>query len=267
VRLVTFAPVLKHDVFPLAPILHTLLEVSSRATNAPVEMEFAVNLHPEPGAPLEFGLLQLRPLSLSGDAGEPEMDAADDATLICRSQAVLGHGQIAVRDLVVVDFHRFERSKSQDVARQVSRFNAHLVDEGRGYLLIGVGRWGSSDPYLGIPVAWNQIAGCKAIVEAGFRDFKVTPSQGSHFFQNLTSSSVGYFTVNPEAGQGFVDWDWLAGQPAVEEADGVRLLRFDEPVTVLMNGRANTGAIGKPGVVFTVAAHGVEADREEPRWR
>ena len=204
---------------------------------------------------------------MSGDAGEPEVADVDESTLVCRSEAVLGHGQIDVQDVVVVDFHRFERSKSQSVAQQVSRFNARLAAEGRGYLLIGVGRWGSSDPYLGIPVAWNQIAGCRAIVEAGFRDFKVTPSQGSHFFQNLTSSNVGYFTVNPEAGQGVLDWDWLAAQPAIEEAESVRLLRFEAPVAIVMNGRTNTGVIGKPGVVFKTTPKAFETEHEEPRWR
>ncbi len=268
VRLVTFAPVLKHELFPLAPILETVLGLSAQASSAPVEIEFAVNLAVD-GRP-EFGLLQLRPLALSGDMTDPEVGDVDDQVLVCRSASVLGHGQIDnLQDVVVVDFHRFERAKSQDVAREVARFNAHLVAEGRPYLLIGVGRWGSADPFLGIPVAWNQIAGCKAIVEAGFRDFKVTPSQGSHFFQNLTSLNVGYFTVNPEAGEGFVDWDWLAGQPAVGEAGCVRHLRFDEPVTVRMNGRTNTGVIAKPGVRLAPPDARLALDEgvEEPRWR
>ena len=118
-------------------------------------------------------------------------------------------------------------------------------------------------------MAWNQIAGCKAIVEAGFRDFKVTPSQGSHFFQNLTSSNVGYFTVNPEAGEGFVDWEWLAAQPAVSEADCVRHLRFDDPVVVRMNGRTNTGVIAKPGALLPPSTLQATPDERvpEPRWR
>ncbi|MGE5357956.1 MAG: PEP/pyruvate-binding domain-containing protein [Bacteroidales bacterium] len=270
VRLVTFAPVLKHDVFPIAKVLDTLLTVSTRATNAPVEMEFAVNLQAATqGQRAEFGLLQLRPLALTGELTDPDVGEVNDALLIARSDSVLGHGQVEVRDVIVVDFHRFERSKSQDVARQVARFNAVLQQQGRSYLLIGVGRWGSSDPYLGIPVAWNQIAGCKVIIEAGFRDFKVTPSQGSHFFQNLTSSNVGYFTVNPEAGQGFVDWDWLAAQAAVSEADAVRHLRFDEAIVVRMNGRTNSGIIGKPGAALPSPATRSfsDLDAQEPRWR
>jgi hypothetical protein len=112
--------------------------------------------------------------------------------------------------------------------------------------LIGVGRWGSNDPWLGIPVEWDEISGARVIVEAGFQDFRVTPSQGSHFFQNLSAFQVGYFTVNPDAGEGSIDWQWLAGQPAVEEQGCVRLLQFNRPLRVVMNSRTSQGVIFKP---------------------
>jgi len=165
---------------------------------------------------------------------------------------VLGNGTVAdLRDVVVVDFMRFDRSRSVEAAAEVTRHNARLLAEGRPYLLIGVGRWGSNDPWLGIPVAWEQISGARVIVESGFRDFRVTPSQGSHFFQNLTSFQVGYFTVN--AGEGFVDWDWLAAQAPL--ADGmVRHLRFDEPLTVIMDGRRGRGVVYKPGAFTAESA-------------
>jgi hypothetical protein len=166
---------------------------------------------------------------------------------VCQSGSVLGNGRLEVFDLVVVDFHRFDRGKSQDVAREVARFNAELVRRGVPYALIGVGRWGSSEPFMGIPVSWEEIAGARAIVEAGFRDFRVMPSQGTHFFQNLTASNVGYFTVNAEAGEGFVDWQWLAEQPAVRETAFVRRLHFDRPIVVKMNGRTQKGVMMKPG--------------------
>ena len=121
------------------------------------------------------------------------------------------------------------------------------MKEGRPYVLIGVGRWGSQEPYLGIPVPWGQIAGARVIVEAGFKDFRVTPSQGTHFFQNLISNNVGYFTVNPEDGDGVLDWDWLLDQPALTEDGSVRHLRFDAPLVVKMDGRHNEGVIFKPG--------------------
>jgi hypothetical protein len=133
-----------------------------------------------------------------------------------------------------------------DVPGRSLQMQQILAKAGIPYLLVGVGRWGSTDPWLGIPVTWDQIAGARAIVESGFKDFKVTPSQGTHFFQNLTSGNVGYFTVNPDADEGFVDWDGLAGQPALAESGCVRHLRFREPIVVKMNGRKNEGIILKP---------------------
>jgi hypothetical protein len=159
---------------------------------------------------------------------------------------VPGNGRIEVHDLIVVDLYRFDRGRSHDVARKVAAFNAGLVQQNVPYALVGVGRWGSSEPFLGIPVTWEEISGARVIVEAGFRDFRVSPSQGTHFFQNLTASSVGYFTVNPEAGEGFVDWDWLAAQPAVKEMAFVRHLSFPNAVVIKMNGRTHEGVILKP---------------------
>jgi CheY-like chemotaxis protein len=246
VRLVTFAPILKHRLLPLAEMLDLLLRISAEGTSAPVEIEFALTHEPSREATDDFGFLQLRPLAVSREAVDLQFDDLDAADLVCQSGRVLGNGRVDVHDLVVVDFHRFDRGRSQDVAREVARFNAELVRRGVPYVLIGVGRWGSAEPFLGIPVAWEEIAGARAIVEAGFKDFRVTPSQGTHFFQNLTASNVGYFTVNPEVGEGFVDWDWLAGQKALRETAFVRHLCFDNPVVVKMNGRTQRGVIMKP---------------------
>jgi hypothetical protein len=188
----------------------------------------------------------MRPLVLSREGEELRVDDVDAERLVCRSSKVLGNGRVEVRDVVVVDFHRFERARSQEVAQSVTRFNANLSSDNVPYLLIGVGRWGSNDPWLGIPIDWDQISGARAIVEAGFRDFRVTPSQGSHFFQNLTAFQVGYFTVNPDVGEGFVDWEWLSAQAAVEEESCVRHLRFEKPLTIVMNGRSGRGIVFKP---------------------
>jgi len=169
----------------------------------------------------------------------------DPNLLVCRSDSVLGNGRVDdIRDIVVVDRQRFERASSRQAAAELAQLNAELA--GRPYLLIGVGRWGSTDPWLGIPVTWEQISRARVIVEAGFADFKVTPSQGTHFFQNLTSFDVGYFTVNPDAGDGFVDWAWLGEQPAMRETAYVRHLRYDKPVVVKMNGKNGEGIILKP---------------------
>ena len=245
-RLVTFSPVLKHDVFPLAEILSLLLDIARRGMSRPAEIEFAVRLGGE-GEPHDFGFLQMRPLAITSGFDEQHLDAIEPERLICASPMVLGNGTVELSDLVMVDFERYERSASQAVAHDIARFNAELTAQERPYLLIGVGRWGSADPWLGIPVAWEQIAGARVIVESGFRDFRVTPSQGSHFFQNLTSFQVGYFTVNVDVGEGFVRWDWLAAHPAVSERGCVRHLRFDEPIVVRMDGRRNRGVIFKPG--------------------
>ena len=249
-RVVTFAPMLKHGIFPLAAILELLVRAGEEALGNPVEIEFAVRL-PRAEEPAEFGFLQIRPLTLARDHQDLSIDDVDSSQLICKSKKVLGNGRIEnLHDIVVVDSHRFERSRSQEVARAVAHFNATLSADNRPYLLIGVGRWGSNDPWLGIPVEWDEISGARAIIEAGFHDFRVTPSQGSHFFQNLTAFQVGYFTVNPDAGEGSVDWQWLAEQPAVEEQGCVRHLQFPAPLRVIMNSRTSQGIIFKPeGIV------------------
>jgi CheY-like chemotaxis protein len=245
-RVVTFAPMLKHGIFPLATILELLVKAGEDALGNPVEIEFAVRL-PRAEESAEFGFLQIRPLTLARDHQDLAIGDVDSSQLICQSTKVLGNGRIeSLYDIVVVDSHRFERSRSQEVARAVAHFNATLNAENRPYLLIGVGRWGSNDPWLGIPVEWDEISGARAIVEAGFHDFRVTPSQGSHFFQNLTAFQIGYFTVNPDAGEGSIDWQWLAEQAAVEEQGCVRRLQFATPLRVVMNSRTSQGVIFKP---------------------
>jgi len=247
VRVVSFAPILKHGLFPLAELTDELLDIGAEGCGAPVEIEFAVNLHQGDDRLPEFGFLQMRPLALSSESEELEIGHVRSSELLCRSERVLGNGLVdGLCDLVVVDYHRYDRSRSIDVAHHVARFNAALQREDRPYLLVGVGRWGSTDPYLGIPVSWNQIAGARVIVEAGFRDLRVTPSQGTHFFQNLTSCNVGYFTVNPESGDGFIDWEWLAAQAPLEATEFVRRLRLDRPLVVKMRGQRGEGVILKP---------------------
>jgi hypothetical protein len=254
-RIVTFAPMLKLGTFPLAEILDDLVRAGEDALGNPVEIEFAVRLLQSDG-PLsgqmsgqvsEFGFLQIRPLTLARDSEDLALDDVQPERLICLSSKVLGNGCIEnLHDIVVVDSQRFERSRSQEVAQAVAQFNRLLNGENRPYLLIGVGRWGSNEPWLGIPVEWDEISGARVIVEAGFHDFRVTPSQGSHFFQNLTAFRIGYFTVNPDAGEGSVDWQWLTEQPAVGEQGCVRHLQFAEPIRVVMNSRASQGVIFKP---------------------
>ena len=246
-RVVTFAPILRNKIFPLPEIVELLLEMGNWGMGAPVELEFAVNMSVSLSKPKEFGLLQIRPLVLSREAEELEIEEIDAKKLICHSHQVLGHGIIKdIYDVVMVDINRFDRSKTKEVAIEIGQFNQKLVFEQRPYLLIGLGRWGSLDPWLGIPVKWEQIAGARAIIEAGFKDIDVAPSQGSHFFQNITSFMVGYFTVTSRIEEGFVDWEWLLAQNVVEEKSFTSHLRLKNPFVVKMNGQKNEGIILKP---------------------
>ncbi len=249
VRLVTFAPVLKHGVFPLAEVVRELLRLGRAGTRLPVEIEFAVDLAPDDGGPPEVGFLQLRPL---GSVAQETVDLPTLApeAVVCESARVLGNGVFDdLYDIVVVDPRSFERGRSRETARHVAEFNHELVRARRPYLLVGVGRWGSSEPWLGIPVAWEDIAGARVIVEAGFRDLRVTPSQGTHFFQNLVSLDVGFFTVNGAPGEGRVDWDWLQALPAASERGCVRHLRLEQSVHAFVDGRSRRGVVVKPGAV------------------
>ena len=246
-RIVTFAPILRNKIFPLPHILELLLDMGSWGMGAPVEMEFAVTLTMPPEQLKDFALLQLRPLGMSKESDPLEIEEVPKDRLICRSTQVLGHGiSEDIHDIVVVDVDRFERSKSQEAALEVMQFNEKLLAEKRPYLLIGVGRWGSLDPWLGIPVTWDQISGAKVIVEAGFKDMMVDPSQGSHFFHNITSFRISYFTVNSMTQDGFVDWEWLRKIPGVEEKRFVRHIRMPKPVVAKVDGHRNKGIILKP---------------------
>ncbi len=246
-RVVTFAPILKHKIFPLPEIMDLMLDMGTWGMGTPVEIEFAVNMNVPPGKPKEFAMLQIRPLVMSHELEELNVDDVDRSRVICQSQQVLGNGAITdIHDVVVVDIHTFDRARSADVAQEVSAMNSKLLAERCPYVLIGVGRWGSLDHWLGIPVTWDQISGACVIVESGFKDFNVTPSQGSHFFQNITSFRVGYFTVNSFSGLGFIDWDWLLAQEPAEQRTFTRHLRFTRPITAKINGHRNKGIILKP---------------------
>jgi len=247
-RIITFAPILKHNVFPLADILSLLLDVGVWGMGSQIEIEFAANLIVPPGQPKEFALLQMRPLVLSREIEELEVDNIADNQLICRSDKVLGHGiSNEIKDIVFVDIEKFERGKSRVVAEEVSELNSILLNENRPYLLIGMGRWGTLDPWLGIPTNWEQICGAVAIVESGFKDFNVEPSQGSHFFQNITSFNIFYFTVNFKNGNScMIDWKWLQSQKPRIEKNYVKLISFEKPICIKVNGQKHKGIIIKP---------------------
>jgi len=246
-RVVTFAPVLKQKIFPLAEISKDLLALGSYGMGTPVEIEFAVRMNKDKKGRNEFGILQMRPLVLNREIEELKIEVQDKNQVLCSSPWVLGHGIIEnVRDIIYVDYHRFNRAQSPTVAREVSKFNIKLLSGNLPYLLIGVGRWGTLDPWLGIPVKWDQISGACTIVETSFKDFMVSPSQGSHFFQNLTSFLVGYFTVNAFKKEGWIDWDWLLSRPTVEKMSYTSHVQLPDPLIIKMNGQQNRGIILKP---------------------
>jgi CheY-like chemotaxis protein len=246
-RIVSFAPILKQDYFPLATILERILELGRWGMSSPVEIEFSVNLSVPPGQPREFRLLQLRPMVIRQEQEQLNLDDISESELICNSAQVLGNGCIDnIHDIVLVDMDTFERSRTVEIAREIGLFNLELGEMSLPYLLIGIGRWGSADPWLGIPVTWDEISGARTIVETGFKDMKVAPSQGTHFFQNLNAFQIGYFTVNIDGDEEFIDWKWLLEQPPHKKRSHSRHLRFENPVTIKMNGRKGRGIIIKP---------------------
>jgi CheY-like chemotaxis protein len=246
-RIVSFAPILKQDYFPLAEIIDRILELGRWGMSSPVEIEFSVNLSVPRGQPKEFRLLQLRPMVIQCEQEQLNVNDVSTDQLICRSAQVLGNGSIDdIHDIVLVDREKFDRARTIEIAREIGMFNLELSEQSLPYLLIGIGRWGSADPWLGIPVTWDEIAGARTIVETGFKDMKVTPSQGTHFFQNLNAFQVGYFTVNAEQNEAFIDWPWLLSQPPIKRRLYTRHARFSTPLTIKMNGHNSQGIIIKP---------------------
>ncbi len=243
-RLVTFAHVLKSDLFPLAEILRLLLEIGREGMACPIEIEFAVDMSEQP---MEFGFLQIRPIFSYEECGDVTIEDTDPDHAVCYSPRALGDGQIGgIHDIIYVKPDDFDVSQTREIAAELAKVNDELLRSERQCVLIGPGRWGSADRWLGIPVTWEQISSARVIVETSLEDFVVTPSQGTHFFQNLTSFGIGYFTVHPSLHEGFIDWDWLAAQKAVGETHFIRHVRLHKPLDVRLNGRTRQGVILKP---------------------
>jgi hypothetical protein len=237
-RVLDFAPVLAWNELPLVPALRRLLAVCEEELAAPVEIEFALSR--PPGRPARLGFLQVRPLLVSREAVEVTAEDLASPLAVVASSAALGNGRHEVRDVVYVDPETFEARLTPAIAAEIEGLNRALVEEGRPYLLVGFGRWGSADPWLGIPVRWDQISGARGIVEAALPRMNPEPSQGSHFFHNLTSFSVLHFTVPLHAGRG-VDWGWLARQEVVARTDHVRRVRTGVPLVLRVDGRSRRG--------------------------
>jgi hypothetical protein len=209
----------------------------------PVEIEFAAELDREPK---EFAILQMRPYAAGEDRQPVELEDLPRDTMVCYSAEALGNGIIDdIHDIVYVRPETFDAAKTHEIAQEVAAVNQALRAANRPCLLIGPGRWGSSNYWLGIPVTWGQVSAARIIVEAGLNDFIVDPSQGSHFFHNLTSVGTAYMTVNPPAGQGFIDWEWLAARPVESDAEFVRHVRLKTPIEARIDGRTSRAAVLK----------------------
>ena len=246
-RIITFSQLLNHGSFPLAEILKQVLEIGQREMSKPVEIEFAVNLDMPKGQPKIFSLLQIRPIAGRDETIhiKPESIKKDDTLMI--SHTALGNGIIKdIFDIVYVKPASFDASKSMDMAIRLEKVNERFLGEKKYYVLVGPGRWGSSDPWLGIPVKWPQISAARVIVESGLEHYRIDPSQGTHFFQNLTSFRVGYFTINPYINEGFYDLEFLNEQPAFFEDEYIRHIRFGNPIRIEIDGKKNFGVVFKP---------------------
>lgn len=244
-RVLTFAPVLGLPDIPLNELLRQLLRVCGEAVGEAVEIEFALTLGPDGGLPARFGFLQVRPMVVSQAVVAVEPTAMLGAGVLAASETVLGNGETGdIHDVVYVKPETFDARATRAVAGEIEVFNRALTAAGRPYLLIGFGRWGSSDPWLGIPVEWAQISGARAIVEATLPEMNVERSQGSHFFHNITSFQVFYFSVH-HAGTHRIDWVWLDTQPATGESPHARHVRLASPLRVRVDGRSGRGVILK----------------------
>ncbi|MDR2813162.1 MAG: phosphoenolpyruvate synthase [Prevotellaceae bacterium] len=248
-KIISFANILQHGAAPIAQALDRVLQVGHSEMGRHVEIELAVNLSLDSSKPSTLYLLQIRPVVDSREVITENLADVPQEQLIIGTENALGHGATGdVCDVVYVKPENFSASNNQLIAYEIENINRRLTEEGRGYVLAGPGRWGSSDASLGIPVKWPHISGARLIVEAGLTSYRIDPSQGTHFFHNLTSLRVGYFTVNPylKEGGGFYDVAFLDAQPAVTETAYLRHVRFEKPVVIKIDGKKGRGVVMKP---------------------
>ena len=247
-RVVNFAPLLSNAEVPLNHVIRELLSIGENVLGEAVEIEFAVTLPKKGTTGARFGFLQLRPMLVSEEEVEVSDDELAQPDLLLASDRVMGNGVVeSVRDIVYVKHESFESRFTQQIATELETLNRPLLEASRPYLLLGFGRWGSSDPWLGIPVNWGQISGARVIVESTLPDMDKEPSQGAHFFHNLVSFQVCYLCVRHDEGGATagrsIDWEWLDRQPCAAETDHVRHLQLDTPLKIKVDGRSGRGAV------------------------
>ncbi len=243
-KIVTFANILKFDAYPLAEILSKVSEITQNAMNSPVEIEFAMNIPKKSNEPAVFNLLQVRPIVDNSQSLTTNLEEINENDTIIYSKQALGNGEINdLYDIVYIKTESFDPSKNPQIVNMIADINNKFLNEDKNYILIGPGRWGSNDHWLGIPVKWADISEAKVIIEAGLPNYRIDPSQGTHFFQNLTSFRVGYLTLNPYADDGHYDVDFLNKIEAVSENEYLRHIHFEEPLVVKIDGKKNLGLI------------------------
>ncbi|MDH4142369.1 MAG: hypothetical protein OEV61_07140 [Chloroflexota bacterium] len=242
-RALDFAPLLKLREFPLNDVVRALLDGCAQAFGGAVEIEFAFAVDRGRGAPARLGFLQVRPMVVSDTPVEVTEAEWASPSLVARSAQALGNGvDASVADIVYVQPEGFEARTTPLIAAELRGINDALLAEGRPYVLIGFGRWGSSDPWLGIPVVWADIAGARVIVEATLPTMNVEASQGAHFFHNITSFQISYLSVHHDQVPG-IAWDWLASLPVVAETAHVRHVRAPKPLLAKVDGRTGRGGL------------------------
>ena len=246
-KIITFANILQHHVFPLAEILKEVLHISQTEMGRPIEIEFAVNLDYSPAKQHIFYLLQIRPIVDSKEMINEDIGSIPENNAIITCNSSLGHGITNdIYDIVYVKPDAFSAANNVKIMYEIEKLNRKFIAENKYYVLVGPGRWGSADAWLGIPVKWPHISNARLIVESGLASYRIDPSQGTHFFQNLTSFGVAYFTINPYLKDGTYDTGFLNAQPAAFESDFIRHIRFEKPIVMKVDGRKNKGVVLKP---------------------
>lgn len=243
-RVVTFAPILKHNSFPLCKILEDLLKIGKASIGSDVEIEFAVNMDFIPGTQPEFYLLQIRPMVTSRERTALQVEARHIDLALCASRKIMGNGVVEnIFDIIYCHPDRFDFAQTRQVATIIGRLNQTLLNEHRRYVLIGPGRWGTRVPTLGVPVNWQQVAGAAVIIETIYPKKRIDLSQGAHFFHNLAATGIGYFSILQADNENFVRWDRLEQLPIIFEENGVRHARAIHPMTVCMDALNHRGVI------------------------
>jgi DNA-binding NarL/FixJ family response regulator len=243
-RVVDFANILKYNQVPVAHALSVLLTIFKQAMGAPVEIEFAVDLTKGKNMLPTFHLLQIKPLIRQEMSVDIDMSNVNKEKLVLLARKGMGNGKVDyIRDIIYMDIEKFDRTKTEEMALEIAQLNQKMREQNRKYVLIGPGRWGTRDKFTGIPVLWSQISSAKVIVEQGLEDFPLDASLGSHFFHNVTSMNVGYFSVRGNSEQSFVNMEVLGKQKLVEQIHYFRHIRFDEPLEILMDGKKQASVI------------------------